>query len=116
MLGTVALAAQVSDVRLFGIFLLFELVQYYVIFLAVINAVICPDDLELVFRTLLAVVVLQFSVAMLQTTIGTSFSLSETGGMYGMRVTGTVGTVPSGLATFLEPLLFMALALVLPRA
>ena len=73
------------------------------IYLAAINAVKSAEDIEVVMKMLILAIFLQFAVASVQVATGLSLNLSAVYAEPGMRAIGTVGTVPSGLATFLEP-------------
>lgn len=106
-----------SQVRLYGKFSLVELLHFYLVFLTTLNIMRSKDDLDLALKMLLIVLGLQCCVFFLQTAFEVSFSatgqIMRTGiaGDTGMRANGTVGTVPSAFATFIEPLTFIALAL-----
>lgn len=108
-------SALVSDYRFFGICALFELLNLYLVFLVMLNVVRTREDAELVMTLLLATMAAQCGVFFLQKVIG--FSFTPTGRMhaaYGagpglVRASGTVGTTPSGFATFMEPLVLMTL-------
>jgi O-antigen ligase len=75
------------------------------------------QDLDLALKMLLFILGLQCCVFFIQTVFEVSFSptgqIMRRGmvGDTGMRANGTVGTVPSAFATFVEPLTFIALAL-----
>jgi O-antigen ligase len=112
-IAVTAISALLSSVRLFGIYSLVELLQFYLIFLVTVNALRTQEDLQLALKTLLAVLAFQCCVFFLQTALGFSFTPTGQISKVGLRAaTGTTGVVPSGFATFVEPLIFIALALV----
>lgn len=118
LIGTTALSALVSPVRFFGACTVFELLQYFLIFLTAVN--VCRDerDARLVVKLLLVTLAFQCAICLLQTAMGVSFTMTgqilHTAGPSdhaAVRATGTVGTIPSGFATFVEPLILIALAI-----
>jgi O-antigen ligase len=112
---TATISAMLSSVKLFGIFAIVEMLQYFFIYLVTVNIVRTEEDLPLVIRLLLVTLAIQCVVFLMETALGTNFNM--TGAIIAtaerglIRATGTVGTTPSGYAIFVEPLVFTAFAL-----
>ena len=111
--ASVALSLGVSSERFFTFCSIFQVAQFLMIFLAVLNAVRDRDDIALTLRLIVAVLVTQSVVYLVETSIGATFSLSgdvfERSGEMG-RHGGTVGTTPSTFAAFMHPLIQITLA------
>jgi O-antigen ligase len=112
---TSTISAMLSSVKLFGLFAIVEMLQYFFIYLVALNIVRTEEDVLLVIRLLLVTLGIQCAVFFIETAFGTNFNM--TGGIIAtshgglIRATGTVGTTPSGYALFIEPIVFMAFAL-----
>lgn len=106
-----AVGALFSEMRFFGVCLLVELLELYLIFLVTLNVVRSPGHARLVIKAALVVLALQCGIFFVQKATGVTFA--ATGHVLGVgenvRAVGTIGTVPSGFATFAEPLVFLAL-------
>lgn len=115
-IGVSVISVLLSTNRLYGRFSLVELLHFYLVFLTTLNSMRSKQDLDLALKMLLVVLGLQCCVFFFQTAFEVSFSATGQimrkgiAGDAGMRANGTVGTVPSAFATFIEPLTFIALA------
>lgn len=111
------LSMLVSNIRFFGFCLLVQLFELYLIFLITLNALRTEQDLKLVINLLLLTLAVQCGVFFLQDALGMNFTpTGKVVSIYGsgageVRASGTVGTTPSGFATFVEPILLMAFCL-----
>lgn len=95
------------------IFYLFELAQFYLIFLAVINLVVTRQDVDRTIKLLMWVLCMQCVVYFVQTALGMTFTLTgeviHSDGGFG-RHGGTVSTRPAPFASFMMPLLYIAIS------
>ncbi len=112
LLLTTAMTVVYTRERWQVIFSLFELAQFFIIFLAVINVVASRQDVDRVIRLLMIVLCMQCVVYYVQTALGLTFTLTgeviEAGDWFG-RHGGTVGTLPAPFASFIMPLLHIAI-------
>jgi len=115
-IGASILSTLLSPERRYGVYAVFEMMQFFLIYCVALNIVQDENDFQLIFRCLLAVLTIQCIVFVIQTATGATFTMtgeitraSEGEGL--VRASGTVGTTPSGYAIFIEPLLFTCLAL-----
>ncbi|ETX08747.1 O-antigen ligase family protein [Candidatus Entotheonella palauensis] len=94
-------------------FYLFELIQFYIIFLVVVNIVVSRQDIDRTINLLMAVLCMQCLVYFVQTALGVTFTLTgeviHVDGGFG-RHGGTVSTRPAPFASFMMPLLFIAIS------
>lgn len=95
------------------IFYLFELAQFYIVFLAVVNLAVSRQDIDRTITLLMAVLCVQCLVYFVQTALGITFTLTgeviESHGGFG-RHGGTVSTRPAPFASFILPLLFIPIS------
>ncbi len=95
------------------IFYLFELAQFYIVFLAVVNLVASRRDVDRVIRLLMVILCMQCLVYYAQTALGLTFTLTgeviKSDGWLG-RHGGTVATRPAPFASFIMPLLHIAIS------
>ncbi len=110
---TVAMTITYSPERWRVIFYLFEYAQLYLIFLAVINLVVSRRDIDRTVTLLMMVLCMQCLVYFVQTALGLTFTLTgqiiESDGGFG-RHGGTVSTRPAPFASFIMPLLHIAIS------
>lgn len=115
MLILAAMSASISNVRTYGLYALTEYLWFYVIFFATTNILRTKRDLRIAISGLLLVLALQAMAASVQAGLG--YSVAPVGYQFiydnsaFVRPTGTVSPTPSGFATFMEPLIFIALSL-----
>jgi hypothetical protein len=95
------------------IFFLFELAQYCLIYLAVVNMVASRRDIDRTITLLMIVLGMQCLVYFIQTALGLTFTVTgeirDAGSGLG-RHGGTVSTRPAPFASFLMPLLYIAIS------
>ncbi len=110
---TTAMTVLYTPERWRVIFSLFELAQFYIIFLVVINLVASRQDVDRVMRLLMVVLCVQCLVYYAQTALGLTFTLTGevkvADGWFG-RHGGTVATRPAPFASFIMPLLHIAIS------
>jgi len=94
------------------IYYLFQLLLFYIVFLAILNTARSRDQIVLVYRLLMLTLGIQCCVYFIQYATGITFSLigetSYKGGGVISRHGGTVGTTPAQFASFILPLTFIA--------
>jgi O-antigen ligase len=107
--GTILVSSLLSTVRFYGVCALLEVGWMYLVFLAMLNTTRSEADARRVVNLLLLTMGLQAAIAIVQSVLGVTFTavgqVSQGAGQ--TRVTGTVGTNPSGFATFMEPLVLL---------
>ena len=110
---TTAVTVVYTSERWRVIYYLFELAQFYIIFLALINTVVSQQDVDRAINLLMVVLFMQCIVYFVQTALGLTFTLTgeviESDGWFG-RHGGTVSTRPAPFASFIMPLLFIAIS------
>ena len=112
--ATAALTILYTTERSLAAYYLIEQIQFYLIFFVIINALNSPRDVTFVVNLLMVMLVLQSLVYFVQNTLGMTFTLTgeirDWGDAAMQRHGGTISTRPAPFASFILPLLFIAIA------
>jgi len=111
MFSTAAFTILFTPERSLAVFYLAEQVQLYFLFLVIINTVESPKEIKLVLKLLMVTLAAQSIVLFVQVAFAMDFTLlGEVSHATGqsLRPGGTVAESPGGFASFLLPLLLIA--------
>lgn len=112
LFGTTAFSLLWTDERFVGVAHFVLQIELYAMYCIALNVVRSEEDLERLTQLLLVTLGMQSAVYLIQSALG--FTFTFTGQVIGAgaipRPGGTVSTNPAGFASFVTPLLFIAIA------